>query len=151
LVEKPYSDGVVRLARGSDDHGEDQAECVGHHAPLATHDLLPCVCSLAGQGHVGGGLHALGVDHGRGRFGLASLFDAGQAGQLISELGEDSLIPPGRIVGVDGAVRWKVMGQVFPGDSRAVDIQDCVENLSQAGGGRLSGGPCGRAGPFATR
>jgi hypothetical protein len=72
--------------------------------------------------------------------GLAALFDAGQSGEVVVELCEDSLVAPGRVVGVDGSVRGKVVGKVFPGDSCAVDVQDCVEDVPQFDGGRLAGG-----------
>ncbi|MDQ0765541.1 hypothetical protein QF027_008176 [Streptomyces canus] len=94
LVEEAYSQGVFREAGGGDGHGEDEADGVGEDAAFPADDLLGGVGSLAGQGYVGGGLHALGVDHGGGRFGLAAVLDAGQAGQVVVELGEDSLVAP---------------------------------------------------------
>jgi hypothetical protein len=141
LVEELDSDGVLGLARGGDGRGEDQCDRVGEDAPFPADDLLGGVGSLAGQGHVGGGHHALGVDHGSGRLGLATLFHAGQAGQVVVELGEDSLVAPGCVVGVDGAVVREVVREVFPGDSGAVDIEECVEYVEQVDLGRLSGGP----------
>lgn len=95
LVEKAYSYGVFREARGSDGHCEEQADRVGEDASLPAYDLLRGVGSLAGQGHVGGGLHALGVDDGGRRFGFSALFHAGQTGQVVVELGKDSLVAPG--------------------------------------------------------
>jgi hypothetical protein len=73
-------------------------------------------------------------------FGLASFLHAGEPGQVVVELGEDSLIAPGSVVGVDGAVVREVMWEVFPGDSRAVDVEECVEYVAQVDLGWLSGG-----------
>jgi len=92
VIKQSYSYGILREARRGDDHSEDQAERVGDDASLAANDLLRRIDSLAGKGNVGGGLHALGVDHARRRFGLAALFDAGQASQVVVESGEDSAV-----------------------------------------------------------
>lgn len=72
----------------------------------------------------------MGIDDGGGRFGLAAFFNAGQGGQFVSELGEDALVTPGRVVAVDGVVLRKVVGKVFPGDSGPVDVQDRVEDFA---------------------
>jgi hypothetical protein len=109
------SDGVLGQARGGDSHGEDESDRVGEDAPFPADDLLGCVGSLACQGHIGGGLRALGVDHGSGRFGLAPFLHAGQASQVAVELGEDSLVAPGGVVGVDAAVVGEVVRDVFQG------------------------------------
>lgn len=140
LVEEVYSYGVFRQACGGDGYGEEQAERVGDDASLPAYDLLGGVGSLAAQGYVRGGLHALGVDHGGGWFGLAPLLHAGEAGQVVVELGEDSFVTPGGVVGVDGAVVGEVVREVFPRDSRAVDVQDCVEDIAKFDLGRLAGG-----------
>ena len=58
---------------------------------------------------------------------------------------EDSLVTPGGVVGVDGAVVGEVVREVFPGDSGAVDVEECVEYVAQVDLGRWA---CGRAGPF---
>jgi hypothetical protein len=152
LVEEVYSDGVFGQAGGGNGDGEDQAERVGDDASLAAHDFLAGIGALAGQRDVGGGLDALGVNDGGGRPGTAAFFYAGQAGQLVAEPGEYSLVPPGGVIGVDSSVGREVVRQVFPCDSRPVEIQDRVEDIPQVGRGRLSGGaavdpglsPCGK-------
>lgn len=72
--------------------------------------------------------------------GLAPFLYAGQAGQVVVELGEDSFVAPGGVVGVYGAVVREVVREVFPRDSRAVDLQECVEDIAQFNLGRLAGG-----------
>lgn len=131
VVEEPDSHGVLGEARGGDGHGEQEPDRIGEDASLPADDLLGGIGSLAGQGHVGGGFDALGVDHGSRRFGLASFLHAGQADEVVVELGEYPLVTPGCIVGVDGAVVREVVREVFPGDSRAVDVEDCVEDVPQ--------------------
>jgi hypothetical protein len=132
LVEEQDSDGVPGKARGGDGHGEDESDRVGEDAPFPADDLLGGVGSLAGQGRIGGGLHALGVDHGSGRFRLASFLRTGQAGQIVVELGEDSLVAPGGVIGVDSAMVGEVVRKVFPGDSGAVDVEECQSQLASS-------------------
>lgn len=71
----------------------------------------------------------LWVEHGSGRFGFTAFFHAGQSGQFVSDLREDSFVAPGRVVGVHRVVRREVVGKVFPGDSGPVDVEDRVEDL----------------------
>ncbi|PSK67140.1 hypothetical protein B0E53_00868 [Micromonospora sp. MH33] len=61
-------------------HGEEQAEGVGDDAVFASDDLLAGVNALRGRGCVGGGLHALDVDHAGRQMWSASGLGAGRAG-----------------------------------------------------------------------
>lgn len=63
LAGQVDADGVVAGAGCGDDDGEEQSEGVGDDAAFASGNLLAGVDALAGQWCVGGGLHALGVDH----------------------------------------------------------------------------------------
>ncbi|MGW8364780.1 hypothetical protein ACWGK1_30015, partial [Streptomyces wedmorensis] len=49
-------------------------------------DLLAAVDALAGLGDIAGGLHALGVHHGRGRFHRSGVRPAGPVPQQIVDL-----------------------------------------------------------------
>lgn len=146
LVEEVYPQGVFGEAGGGDGHGEDQADRVGEDASLPAYDLLRGIGSLAGYGHVGGGLDALGVDDGGRRLGLSAFLYAGQGGEVVIEVGEDSLVAPGGVVEVDGAVAGEVVREVFSRDSGAVEVEDRVEHVAQVDFRRLSGGATFEAG-----
>jgi hypothetical protein len=69
------------------------------------------------------------------------VFGAGQAGEVVVEPGEDALVAPGGVVGVDGAVGREVGWEVGPGDAGSVQLQDRVEDVTQVGGSGCTGGP----------
>lgn len=92
LVQDLDAGLVLRDGRGTDGHGQQQAERVGGDTPFAADDLLRGVRALRAGRWVGGGLHGLGVDGRGGRFRVAAVLGAGQAGQRVVELGEDALV-----------------------------------------------------------
>jgi hypothetical protein len=70
---------------------------------------------------------------------------SGQAGQFKVEPGEDAFITPERVV-VRGAVGWEGVGYVSPGDPRAVEIEQGIDDFAQVDAGRLPRGPAVDAG-----
>ncbi len=85
--------GVLDSGRG-DQHRQEEADRVGHDAPLPAHDLLARVYALTRGGHGGGGLHALRVDHAGRRLRVPPLLMPHQLPQQAIELGKNPVLLP---------------------------------------------------------
>jgi hypothetical protein len=118
-------------ARCGHPDGQQEAQGIDTEVALATCDFLAGVDALAGRRHVGGGFHALRVQHAGAGLGIAALGLSDQAAQEAVELGEDAFLLPGGEVPVDGFPRGEVVREVAPGDPGAVDIQDGVHDAAQ--------------------
>jgi hypothetical protein len=94
------------------------------------------VDALAGRGHVGRGLDALGVEDAGAGLGVSALGLADQMSQESVELVEDTVLLPGCEVSVDGFPRGEVVWEVAPGDAGAVDVEDGVHDPAQVVFGR---------------
>jgi hypothetical protein len=62
--------GVVGDAGGGHPDSQEEADGIDTEMALATCDLLARIDALAGRGHVGRGLDALGVQHAGARLGI---------------------------------------------------------------------------------
>jgi hypothetical protein len=116
--------------RGDPD-GQEQTEGVDPDVTLATCDFFAGVDALAGRGHVGRGLDALGVEHAGGWFAVAAFGLLDRAPQQAIELVEDAFLLPCGEVAVDRFPRSEVVGQIAPGDAGAVDVEDGVHDAAQ--------------------
>lgn len=98
---------------------------------FAPRDLVARVDALAGRGHVGRGLDALGVEDAGAGLGISALGLPDQPSQETVELLEDAVLLPGSEVSVDGLPRGEVVWRVAPGDPGPVDVEDGVHDPAQ--------------------
>jgi hypothetical protein len=141
LIEKTYSCGILGEARAAVTVSARISPIVSVRMPRfrPTIFLTTSVPWLV-RGTLVEVFTLWGVDDGHYGFRLASFLHTGEPGQVVVELGEDSLIAPGSVVGIDGAVVREAVWEVCPGDSRVVDVEECVEYVAQVDLGRLPGG-----------
>ena len=123
--------GVAVLdARGGNDHLQQQAQGVHGDVPLAPVHLFGVIPAAAGPGHGVGGADRLGVDdRGRGR-GATPGRGPDLGTQRIVQPGQGAVVPPGGEVAVDGAPGREIRGQVPPGASGPVHVQDALHDAA---------------------
>lgn len=123
---------------GGDQDGQQQAEGVAAHVPLAAHDLLARVRAPAPGGDAGGVLDALRIDHAGQWLCVPALLLSYQLPQQADEPGEDAVLLSAGNTAADRGPGREVVRQVAPGEASAVHIQDGIHRRAQVVIGRAA-------------